>query len=167
MPTKNFSKRRGCYGRSKFRVFIVLEQLGPKYGRDGYLSTRELVILSGLPYRSLTRLLINWVRYEYISRRVCSVWSRGDFEYKLEKHGEAWLKCAGERLYNKDMFFNALKEWVNFILPHKDMLLRMPFNSMVEYLVILGQYKGHLKGEIPSGRLDKPFMSSYSHFLPT
>jgi DNA-binding MarR family transcriptional regulator len=143
MGKSTLSKRRGRYGRSKFRAFLVLQQLGrnPNYGRDGWLATRELAVLSGLPYRSLTKLIDKWLRYEYIERRPATITGRGDYEYRLLLHGEAWIKIANEKLYNRNKFHNELKEWVNFVLQGYDTFMAIKFNEVVSVLDSLIEYQ--------------------------
>ncbi|MFC1962088.1 hypothetical protein ACFLWN_03485 [Chloroflexota bacterium] len=142
MGKSTLSKRRGKYGGAKYCAFMVLQQLGPERGRDaGWLSTRELAILTGLPYRSLTRLLPRWTRWEYVTRREASIKGRGAYEYLLLPHGKAWLKVARERLYNRNQFFNELKAWVSEVSGSYELLLHMPFNSMLSHIEIL-RYKG-------------------------
>ncbi|MBI4188191.1 MAG: hypothetical protein HY529_03180 [Chloroflexi bacterium] len=160
MSNSSLSKRRGKYGRSKFRAFLVLSQLSIKYGREGWLGTRELAVLSGLPYRSLTRLLPKWVRYEYVERQACSVKGRGEFEYKLLPHGSAWVRVASKRLYNRHKFHDELKLWLNEVaLPHYKLLLSMPFNAMVTYLnILLTMPAKVLKDAVLTFRVDMPIM---------
>lgn len=161
MVKSTLTKRTGKYGRSKFRAFTILMKWGDKYGHDGWLSTRDLCIMAGLPYRSLTGLLTKWVKYEYVAVRVCHDANNVHCEYKLINHGEAWLICAHKRLHTRSKLLKELQEWVNVVMPYRDELLAMKFNKFVDYINVLIKYQPVFKkieDKRLSFNLEYPFM---------
>jgi len=135
----SLSRRTGSYGRRKYGVFTVLDGPAFKRGRDGYLSTRELAIYSGVPYRSLTRCLPQWVEWGYVERRPARSIRRhiGDYEYKLLVHGESWLKLANDKLHNSRKFYDELRSWYVFAVKNFDLLAKCKFNKLLDLLSVV------------------------------
>lgn len=135
----SLSKRTGTYGKRKYQVFTVLFVLGYKYGRDNYLSTRELAIYSGIPYRSLTRVLPKWVEWEYVERRPAQSFRKhiGDYEYRLMPHGKSWLDLAKNKLHTRIDFHRELSAWFQFATRNKEFLFTCKFDKLLQLLDVV------------------------------
>lgn len=133
MGIERLSTRQGKYARSKFRALGVLHSFGEEIGRGGYLSTRELCLLGGVPYRSLSKLLPHWLRCEYVERRYCSALNCS-YEYKITVRGLAWLSYALEVLPNSPLFTTELKSWLSLVLPQYSSLAELSFKELVKYV---------------------------------
>lgn len=150
----SLSKRRGDYGKRKYKVFTLLWSIANTQGRDGYLSTKELVIYSGIPYRSLTRCLPDWVEWGYVEKRPVTggVKRIGDFEYKILDHGISWLTLARDKLRNKNKFQTELKAQYTFGSRNFEVLIGMSFNQLVHTLK-------QIKDGVPQGRLHTAYIT--------
>ena len=76
---------RGKHNSTRCKAWLLLydRYLGKKRG----LKLRELALLTGISYKSLSVLLSRWIRWNYIGFRSRP---RGR-EYSLRKRGRAWL----------------------------------------------------------------------------
>ncbi|MFC1947541.1 hypothetical protein ACFLXY_06450 [Chloroflexota bacterium] len=127
------AKRSGDFGRRMVRCFTVLDsyRLREQYSRGWFFGTRELCILSGVPYRSLTRCLPEWVSKGYVEMRSATAPHVGDYEYRLCSPGKSWLYDARTALPKHNDFYKDLVSWVNCCLRNYDILLQAQFNTMV------------------------------------
>ena len=129
------AKRSGDFGKRMVRCFSVLDssRLRGVYSRVGFFGTRELCILSGVPYRSLTRCLPEWVAKGYVEMRSSTALNVGDYEYRLCSPGKSWLYDA-RALPNYKQFHNDIVLWVNFVTKSVNykILLDAKFNTLVE-----------------------------------
>lgn len=121
--------KRGKYGRSKVKAFTVLSQ-----DPGQWLSSRELCLWSGIGYRSLARALPKWYTWEYVSRRPCTTYGLGDYEYKLQARGREWLAIARAELPNYGRFISELMAWQAHIRPKWTEFMAMPFHKFVDSL---------------------------------
>lgn len=136
----SLSKRTGNYGKRKYLAFRILSSVAEIRGRDGYLSTKELAIYSGVPYRSLTRALPKWVEWGYVERRQVQFHNKrrlGEFEYRLLIHGKSWLDLADKKLHTRHKFYDELRRWYLFGVFNKSLLVACPFNKLVDILDVV------------------------------
>lgn len=135
----SLSKRTGNYGKRKYQVLRILSLTAIRRGRDGYLSTRELAIFSGVPYRSLTRCLPKWCEWEYVKRRPAtySDGHMGDYEYCIMPHGKSWLDLAEVKLRNRPLFYDELNKWFAFAQRNWYVLRTCKFDKLIELLRVV------------------------------
>ena len=60
---RGLKDRQGKYGMAKYKAFASLEH------RD-WVTSRELILLAGLRYHSISRLLPRWLAWEYVKRQM-------------------------------------------------------------------------------------------------
>ncbi len=135
--------KRGKYGRSKVKAFLCLLQYPELVANPTthlviprhtpILTTRQLVIASGISYHSLARALPRWVNFGYVVRREISF--AGKFEYQLFDSGGTWLRLAYRNLPNYNLFVAELIAWQDYI-PDDVVsdLIAMPFTQFVPTL---------------------------------
>lgn len=126
------ARRSGDFGKRMVRCFTVLDRVGIQRSRFGFLGTRELVIYSGVSYRSLTKVLPAWLKAGYIERRESTADNVGDYEYRLLEPGRQWLYKARRELPMYQAFYNDLNKWVRCMDINSKILLNAKFNTMVE-----------------------------------
>ena len=124
---RSLKDRRGKYGYAKLRAFSSLE------GRE-WIPSRELLLLSGLHYHSLSRLLLRWLSWGYVARQPTYKFGIGSYEYKLLARGEGWLEAARCDLPAAGQFGNDLQDWWQYIIPKVPTLMAGKFKDVLAAL---------------------------------
>ena len=112
---------------AKYRAFASLEH------RD-WVTSRELILLAGLKYHSISRLLSRWVMWGYVERRMSYKFGVGSYEYKLTNRGRGWLAAARRDLPMASQFESELREWQKHIKPKMTELMDGKFKDVLEKL---------------------------------
>lgn len=126
---KSLKDRTGKYGMAKYKAFASLEH------RER-VPSRELLLLSGLKYNSLTRLLGRWVEWEYVDRQPTYKFGIGTYEYKLTSRGRGWLVAARAELPMAAKFESELQKWHKWIIPMLSKLMNGKFKDAVNAISI-------------------------------
>lgn len=121
---KTLKTRKGKYGMAKYRAFASLES-------RQWVTSRELVLLAGLKYHSIARLLPRWVAYDYPERRPSYKFGVGSFEYQLKRRGRGWLEAARRDLPMAGRFEAELQEWQRHIKPEIPRLMEGKFRDVL------------------------------------
>lgn len=121
---RSLKTRSGRYGKAKFAAFSSLEN-------RGWVQSRELVLLAGLPYGSITKLLTRWTGWEYVERRMAYKFGAGTYEYKITNRGRGWLAAARRDLPMASKFNQDLKSWQKSIRPKLPALMEGKFSIVV------------------------------------
>ncbi len=124
---RSLKDRRGKYGMAKYKAFASLEH------RD-WVTSRELILLSGLRYHSISRLLSRWVIWEYVDRRLSYKFGVGTYEYRLTDRGRGWLGAAKRDLSMASQFEVELRAWQRYIKPEIPKLMQGKFKDVVRTL---------------------------------
>ncbi|MFC1907446.1 hypothetical protein ACFLW8_05115 [Chloroflexota bacterium] len=127
---RSLKDRTGPYGKAKYRAFTSLE------GRE-WVYSRELVLLAGLQYHSISRLLPRWLMWEYVVRRLSYKFGVGTYEYRLTARGRGWLEAARRDLPMARRFEADLRAWQKWIKPEIPRLMAGKFKDM---LAVLKEY---------------------------
>lgn len=122
---RGLTSKRGKYGVAKFRAFASLEH------RD-WVPSRELILLVGLPYHSISRLLFRWCEWQYVERELTFVFGQGTFKYKLLARGRGWLEAARRDLPMAGQFEGELRAWHKWIKPQIPALMAGKFKDVLE-----------------------------------
>ena len=128
--TSKLRTKRGAYGRSKLKAFIVFQS---NHGR--WLTARFLCVSTGIPYHSLARHLPRWRDFGYVIRQPCV--GLGDYEYHATEKAYTWLALARTELPNAKLFLSELSEWQKAIQPDFDKLLVIPLPSFYQHTLRL------------------------------
>lgn len=126
---RSLRERTGIYGKAKLRAFAVLEN------RD-WMTSRELILLSGLPYHSISKLLSKWVGFGYLERHLSYKFGTGDYEYRLLSRGRDWLEVARRDLPAAKRFEAELRQWQVTIMPRLKILLDGKFKDVLAILEV-------------------------------
>ena len=94
---RSLKDRKGKYGMAKYKAFASLEH------RE-WVTSRELILLSGLQYHSISRLLSRWTMWEYVERQLSYKFGAGTYKYQLTDRGRGWLKVARRDLPMANQF---------------------------------------------------------------
>jgi len=121
---RSLKERIGKYGMAKYRAFASLEH------RD-WVTSRELLLLSGLRYHSISRLLCRWVNYDYLERQLTYKFGVGTYEYRLKSRGRGWLEAARRDLPMASQFDADLRAWQQYIKPEIPKLMAGKFKDVV------------------------------------
>jgi len=121
---RSLKDRTGLYGKAKYRAFASLE------GRE-WVSSRELVLLSGLKYHSISRLLPRWLMWEYVDRQLSYRFGVGTYEYRLTARGRGWLEAARRDLPMASQFEAELRVWQKYIKPRIPKLMTGKFMDVL------------------------------------
>jgi hypothetical protein len=124
---KTLKTRKGKYGMAKYRAFTSLES-------RQWVTSRELILLAGLKYHSITKLLPKWVRHDYLERRLSLRFGVGSYEYRLMPRGRGWLEAARRDLPMAITFEAELREWQKYIKPKIPGLMAGKFKDVLEAL---------------------------------
>ena len=124
---RSLKDRQGKYGMAKYKAFASLEH------RD-WVTSRELILLAGLKYHSISRLLSRWVMWEYVERRMSYKFGVGTYEYKLINRGRGWLKAARRDLPMAGQFETELMAWQKHVKPKLPGLMAGKFKDVVAIL---------------------------------
>ena len=124
---RTLKDRQGKYGMAKYKAFASLE------GRE-WVTSRELILLAGLRYHSISRLLSRWVMWEYVERRLSYKFGAGTYEYRLTDRGRGWLKAARRDLPMAGQFETELRAWQKHIKPKLPGLMAGKFKDVVAIL---------------------------------
>ena len=124
---RSLKDRTGKYGMAKYKAFRSLE------GR-GWLASRELVLLAGLKYHSISRLLLRWVNWQYIERQMTYKFGEGTYKYQLLARGKGWLEVARRDLPMASQFDAELRAWQRYIVPLIPELMAGKFKNVLEVL---------------------------------
>ena len=124
---RSLKDRKGKYGMAKYKAFASLE------GRE-WVTSRELILLAGLRYHSISRLLSRWVMWEYVERRLSYKFGAGTYEYRLTDRGRGWLKAARRDLPMAGQFETELRAWQKHIKPKLPGLMAGKFKDVVAIL---------------------------------
>jgi len=84
---------RGRHNATKSKCLLMLRYSRTAQQKSGWLTARDLSLLTGLPYASIRSSVRNWVRFGYIRRdqgRLST--SRRVYMYILAPKGRAWLE---------------------------------------------------------------------------
>lgn len=123
---KKLSERSGKYGQAKCKAFYIMAN------RGDWISSRELLLLTGLSYPVLAALLLRWTSYEYIERRLTYQFGIGTFEYRLKSRGRGCHEALRDKLPNYQMFIDELHEWLQYISPRLPELMAGKFKDAVK-----------------------------------
>ena len=121
---RSLKDRTGLYGKAKYRAFASLE------GRE-WVSSRELVLLAGLKYHSISRLLPKWTGWEYVARQLSYKFGVGTYEYRLTARGRGWLEAARRDLPMAGQFEADLRAWQKWIIPEIPRLMAGKFKDVL------------------------------------
>ena len=124
---RSLKDRKGKYGMAKYKAFSSLEH------RD-WVTSRELILLAGLRYHSISRLLSRWVMWEYVERRLSYKFGAGTYEYQLTDRGRGWLKAARRDLPMAGQFETELRAWQKHIKPKLPGLMAGKFKGVLAVL---------------------------------
>jgi len=124
---RSLKDRTGPYGKAKYRAFASLQ-------RREWVYSRELVLLAGLQYHSISRLLPRWLMWEYVERRLSYKFGVGTYEYRITARGRGWLEAARRDLPMARRFEADLRAWQRWIKPEIPRLMAGKFKDMVEIL---------------------------------
>lgn len=124
---RSLKERKGKYGIAKYRAFTSLEY------RD-WVTSRELILLAGLPYHSISKLLARWVAWEYVKRQYTYKFGVGTYEYQLTARGRGWLEAARRDLPSASKFDADLKAWQKYIEPEIPKLMDGKFKKVLAVL---------------------------------
>ena len=129
---RSLKDRKGKYGVAKYRAFASLEH------RD-WVTSRELILLAGLRYHSISRLLSRWVMWEYVERRLSYKFGVGTYEYRLTDRGRGWLEAARSDLPMANQFEADLRAWQKYIKPKIPRFMEGKFKDVLAILKNNGQ----------------------------
>ncbi len=124
---RSLKDRKGKYGMAKYKAFASLEH------RD-WVTSRELILLAGLQYHSISRLLPRWTMWEYVERRLSYKFGVGTYEYRLTDRGRGWLEAARRDLHMASQFEVELRAWQKHIKPKLPGLMAGKFKDVLEVL---------------------------------
>lgn len=124
---RSLKERSGKYGMAKYKAFASLEH------RD-WVTSRELILLSGLRYHSISRLLPRWVNYDYLERQLSYKFGVGTYEYRLKSRGRGWLEAARRDLPMATRFEAELRVWQRHIKPKIPGLMAGKFKDVLAVL---------------------------------
>lgn len=124
---RSLKERTGKYGMAKYKTFASLE-------RREWVTSRELMLLSGLRYHSISKLLPRWVNYDYLERQLSYKFGVGTYEYRLKSRGHGWLEAARRDLPMAGQFDADLRAWQRYIKPEIPKLMAGKFKTMVKVL---------------------------------
>ena len=124
---RSLKDRKGKYGMAKYKAFSSLEH------RD-WVTSRELILLAGLRYHSISRLLSRWVIWEYVDRQLSYKFGVGTYEYRLTDRGRGWLEAARRDLPMASQFETELSAWQKHIKPKIPGLMAGKFKEVLEVL---------------------------------
>ena len=124
---RSLKDRQGKYGMAKYKGFASLEH------RD-WVTSRELILLSGLQYHSISRLLPRWVMWEYVERRLSYKFGAGTYEYRITDRGRGWLEAARRDLPMAGQFEDELRAWQKHIKADIPGLMEGKFKDVVAIL---------------------------------
>ena len=124
---RSLKDRWGKYGMAKYKAFASLE-------RRDWVTSRELILLSGLRYHSISRLLSRWVIWEYVDRHLSYKFGVGTYEYRLTDRGRGWLEAARRDLPMASQFEVELRAWQRYIKPEIPKLMQGKFKDVVRTL---------------------------------
>ena len=92
------------------------------------------ILLAGLKYHSISRLLSRWVIWEYVERRMSYKFGVGTYEYKLTNRGRGWLAAARRDLPMANQFDVELREWQKHMKPKITEPMTGKFKDVLEKL---------------------------------
>ncbi len=124
---RTLKDRQGKYGMAKYKAFASLEH-------RNWVTSRELILLSGLRYHSISRLLSRWVIWEYVDRRLSYKFGVGTYEYRLIDRGRGWLEAARRDLPMASQFEAELRAWQKHIKPKIPGLMAGKFKEVLAVL---------------------------------
>ena len=124
---RSLKERKGKYGMANYNAFASLEH-------RNWVTSRELILLAGLQYHSISRLLPRWVMWEYVERRLSYKFGAGTYEYWLTDRGRGWLEAARRDLPMAGRFEADLQAWQKHIKPKLPVLMAGKFKDMVAIL---------------------------------
>jgi len=126
------SKKKGRYGCSKMKGFMVLQELPERR----YMSVRQLCLWTGISYYSLARALPNWVRWQYTARQPTVAIGEGDYCYCILAKGRSWRQLALEQLPNARIFLDELYYWRKLVMTSDryERMRQLKFNDFVSEL---------------------------------
>ena len=124
---KSLKERGGKYGMAKYKAFTSLEN------RE-WVTSRELVLLAGLKYHSISRLLPRWLGWEYVERQLTYKFGSGTYEYRLLARGRSWLEVARRDLPMASQFEAELRAWHKYIKPRVPEFMAGKFRDVLEVL---------------------------------
>jgi len=124
---KSLKERGGKYGMAKYKAFTSLEH------RD-WVTSRELVLLAGLKYHSISRLLPRWLAWDYVERQMTYKFGEGTYKYRLLARGKGWLEVARRDLPAASQFDDELRSWQRYIVPLIPELMAGKFKNVLEVL---------------------------------
>jgi len=124
---RSLKDRTGPYGKAKYRAFASLEN-------RKWVFSRELVLLAGLQYHSISRLLPRWVLHEYVIRQLSYRFGVGTYEYRLTTRGRGWLEAARRDLPMASRFEADLRAWQRWIKPEIPRLMAGKFKDVLKVL---------------------------------
>ena len=124
---RTLKDRHGKYGMAKYKAFASLEH-------QGWVTSRKLILLAGLRYHSISRLLSRWVMWEYVERQLSYKFGAGTYEYRLTNRGRGWLEAARRDLPMVNQFEAELREWQKYIKPKIPRLMDGKFKEVLAIL---------------------------------
>ena len=124
---RSLKDRHGKYGMAKYKAFASLEH-------QGWVTSRELILLSGLQYHSISRLLSRWVMWEYVERQLSYKFGAGTYEYRLTDRGRGWLEAARRDLPMANQFEDELRAWQKNVKPKLTELMAGKFKDVLAIL---------------------------------
>lgn len=124
---RSLKERQGKYGMAKYKAFASLEH------RD-WVTSRELILLAGLRYHSISRLLPRWLAWDYVKRQLTYKFGVGTYEYQLTDRGKGWLEAARRDLPMAGAFEAELRAWQKHIKPEIPALMAGKFKDVLEVL---------------------------------
>ena len=133
---RSLKERSGKYGLGKYRAFASLEH------RD-WVTSRELILLAGLRYHSISRLLARWVGWDYVKRQLTYKFGVGTYEYRLTDRGRGWLEAARHDLPMASQFEAELSAWQRYIKPKIPGLMAGKFKDVLAILKNNGKKACH------------------------
>lgn len=124
---RSLKDRKGKYGMAKYKGFASLEH-------RGWVTSRELILLAGLRYHSISRLLSRWTMWDYVERQLSYKFGVGTYEYRLTNRGRGWLEVARRDLPMASQFESDLRAWQKYIQPEIPGLMAGKFKDVVAIL---------------------------------
>jgi len=139
---KSLSERYGAYNRSKIKLLTILSWASNEdNGQFSYIPLKRIVILSGISYYSVGKLLKRYASMGYIDRLLCpsytSLVSEGWSAYKLTPKGYMWLESAINLMPQGAQFQQEVELRYDKVQGKVDKLVRMKFNDMIKELKVL------------------------------
>ena len=124
---RTLKDRQGKYGMAKYKAFASLEH-------QDWVTSRELILLAGLRYHSISRLLSRWTMWEYVDRQLSYKFGAGTYSYRLTDRGRGWLEAARRDLPMANQFEAELSAWHRKIKPKIPGLMAGKFKDVVKVL---------------------------------